>query len=294
MRWIVGVDTRERCQGALRFFEWLAEEGRRADEDRYEAIHVLQDDDLRPLRSHASLSEIERMARERFSELLAQTKVRSSLEHEEIVYETTADRALARRAAGADEPVLMVGRRAPRGSTGWTRLGRTARRLVRTLPAPVVVVPPDFDPLSERDGPILLGTSLGPDSDGAADFAARLAAQWKRPLVAVTVLPGIVDEPPSYLPVKAHQDLVATRQAEAHHDLELWLRRQKLYGTESAVLTGDPVDRLTGMAFERNAVMVVVGSRLLPLRSRLYSSSIGSDLAGTATVPVAVVPPPSE
>lgn len=286
------MDTRDRCQGALRFGEWLADESRASPDDRFEALHVLQDEDLRPLRSHASLSEIERMARERFTELLAQTRLRESLASHEIVYEATAERALAKRVTGEDEVVLMVGRRAPRGATGWTRLGRTARRLVRTLPAPVVVVPPDFAPAAAHAGPVLLGTNLGPDSDGAADFAARLAEKWKRPLLAATVLPGIIDEPPAYLPVVAHQELVESRRAEVQHDLELWLRRHQLYGIETAVLTGDPVDRLTGLAFERDAVMVVVGSRMLTLRSRIYLSSIGSDLAGTATVPVAVVPPP--
>lgn len=296
MRWIVGVDTRQRCQGALRFCEWIADESRRAADDRFEAVHVLQDEDLRPLQSHASLSEIERMARERFGQVLADSRLREVLASHDIVFETTAERALTKRVgegpAGSARPVLLVGRRAPRGSTGWTRLGRTARRLVRHLPAPVVVVPPDFDPSSAHAGPVVLATNLGPDADGAAELAAQLARQWKRPLLAATVLPGIVDEPPAYLPVAAHQQVVAGRQEQTRRDLELWLRRHELSGTEVVVLSGDPVDRLTTLAFERDAVMVVVGSRLLTLRSRIFSSSIGSDLAGSATVPVAVVPPP--
>ncbi|MCA9708993.1 MAG: universal stress protein, partial [Myxococcales bacterium] len=229
--------------------------------------------------------------REGFDHQLEQEGLRSRVAAAELVFGVSAEDVLAKRVGGVPDSVLVVGRRAPRGSTGFTRLGKVARRLVRTLPAPVVVVPPDFE-VERAPGPVVLATSLREDSEGTARFAARIARDWNRPLLVVNVIPGTAGVPPRYLPEVARDEVVARGRLDAEHGLAIWQRRHGLRDAESLVETGDSVDRLTGLAFERRASLIVVGSRQLSLRARVYRSSVGSDLAGSATVPVAVVPPP--
>ena len=53
MRWIVGVDFKDRCRGALRLCRWVLDHG---VGERVEAMHVLQEQDMRPLLPHVSLA----------------------------------------------------------------------------------------------------------------------------------------------------------------------------------------------------------------------------------------------
>ncbi len=295
MLYIVGVDLLPHSRGALHFFRTMALGPSKAEaedeDDRFEAIHVLQDRDLRPMLSHVSLSEVERMARESFETILDEEQLHDRLTAAELVFDVSAERALARRTENDPEAMVVIGRRSPRGGRGWVRLGRVARRLLRSLPGPVAVVPPDYRGPPNASGPVILATSLDSDSAGAVTLSNQLARRWGRPLLAVHVLPTELT-PPGYLPAEAKLTLDAAHRRDAKVHLTLWLRRHELPSIESTICSGDVVEQLTSLAIERNAAALVVGSRRLSLRERLFRSSIGSDLAGTATVPVIVAPPP--
>ena len=86
---------------------------------------------------------------------------------------------------GAAASGLVIGRAAERGSRAVVRLGRVARRVLRRLPCPVVVVPPDLSAVA--DGPILLATDLDVASASAVTFARDLAARHGRELKVVHV-----------------------------------------------------------------------------------------------------------
>lgn len=64
------------------------------------------------------------------------------------------------------------------------RLGRVARRILRRLGAPVLVVPPDLRAEQIGGGPVTALTSVSADSARACRFAADLAARLGRPLAA--------------------------------------------------------------------------------------------------------------
>lgn len=287
MRFVVGLDLDDRCRGALRLGRWLLDRGAEV-----EALHVLQDQDLRLVLPHISLSEVERLTREAVEQQVEVAGVRGRLTGADLIYAASAERALAEWAEASEDTVIMVGRRAPRGSTGFTRLGKVARRLVRALPTPVMVVPPDYEVDEASPGPIIVATSLRADAEGMPPFALRLAQDWQRPLVVVHVIPGTAGVPPRYLSEEARERVAAEGRRDAEHGLAIWQRRHDLGEAEAVVEVGDVTDRLVGLAFERRASLLVVGSRQLSLRARVYRSSVGSDLAGSATVPVAVVPPP--
>lgn len=290
MRWIIGVDLKGRGRGALAWCQYVAQHTRAADDDRFEAIHVLEERDVRPFSSHVSLGEIERVAREAMNDAVKGSLGAAHIDAIELVHEGTADEALARKISDSADAVLVVGRKAPAAGTGWVRLGRVARRLVRSLPAPVVVVPPDLDPADLGEGPILLATSLNDDSVGAAELAKRLARRWNRRIIVAHVVPGIDDDPPHFVPAATRHQLLAQLRLDGQHGLEVWMRQQGLEKSDAAVATGDVIERIEGIAREEKVALIVVGSRKLSTGARLYTSSIGSDLAGSAPVPVAVVP----
>jgi nucleotide-binding universal stress UspA family protein len=286
MRWIVGIDLRARCRGALAFCDWVAANSHAADGDRFEAIHVLEERDTGLLKAHVSLAEIERLTRESVGQALEGAPRVSELE---IVHARTAAEALAHRVADEADAALVVGRQAPMAGTGWVRLGRIARRLVRRTPAPVVVVPPDLKASDLGDGPVVLATSLKEDCAAAAAFALRLSKRWRRRVLAVHVVPGIDDAPPHYVPAVTRHQLLSVMRLEGQRGLEAWLREHDLRTADAAVATGDVFERVRSIAQEEKAPIIVVGSRRLPAPATFFSSSFGLDLAGSAPGAVAVV-----
>ena len=60
------------------------------------------------------------------------------------------------------------------------------------------------------------------------------------------------------------------------------------------VVDGPIVRALWTAAVKERACMLVCGSRRLSLLERIFTSSVGSELAATSPLPVAIVPPPAE
>lgn len=290
MKWFVGVDLRERSNGALRWCTWAAKHDSRVEPGSIVPVHVIEDRDLRPLKAHLSLSEIERMSRESATLAVAAAGDDTAFAKLELTHDANAESAMADLADDAgDDAVLVVGRKAPAGSVAWVRLGRVARRLLRAVACPVVVVPPDFEPPADDQGPILLAVSLGKDSEAAAKFAVETGKAWNRPVVVVHVTPSIaVGYPPFADSAVVHQ--VATQlRTDADRLLGEFMTNHGLATAQRHTTVGDVSDRILTIAREEKASLIVVGSRRLSLAARVYSSTVGPEVAGTATCPVAVV-----
>jgi len=287
MRWIVGVDLHGHSLGALQFSRWVNRHSSTAEGELWEAVHVLENRDLAWQRAHVSVAEIERMAREAVATAVAPMDP----EPDEITlaYDNTVTHGLEERVGPAVDTVLVVGRRATREGEGHIRLGRVTRRLARSLAAPLVVVPLDL-PDTLPPGPVLLATSLTDDSAGAAVFAQRLRQRLGREVVAVHVVAGVSDAPPHYVPADVRAQRRTQVQTECEHNLEIWLRQHHLGETAKIAAAGNVVEQLGKIAAERDACMVVVGSRQLSLPARVFRSSVASELASVSPVPVAIVP----
>nr|WP_263429399.1 universal stress protein [Nannocystis pusilla] len=162
--------------------------------------------------------------------------------------------------------------------------------MLRHLPAPVVVVPPTL--VTVAAGPILLATDLGPASDAAVAFATDLAARVGRPLELVHVGEDFYEEENDELrdPVWVHAR--DTYRAEVAETTERWAVTHRLDHLPRHIRHGDPALELAELAEDRDAALVVVGSRRLGMPARIFLSSTASALAGLAACPVAVVPPP--
>ncbi|WAS93158.1 universal stress protein [Nannocystis punicea] len=273
--WIVALDLRDRSRGALAFAGWLGAAG-----ESVVGAYVLEPWSRPYLRGdlEADLS----------AAVVRATAALGCRSPDRIVTEEaeTAEAGLARAAVGATG--LIVGRVASHPRRALSRLGPVARRLLRQLPAPVVVVPPTLATVAA--GPILLATDFGSASDEAASFAQGLAARLGRALEVVHVGEDFYEEDDEI------RDPIWTRARDAYRtevaqDIERWAAAHGLAAAPRHLRFGDPVLELADLAEARDAALVVVGSRRLGFPARLFLSSTASALAGLAACPVAVVPP---
>jgi nucleotide-binding universal stress UspA family protein len=285
MKWIVGLDLRHRSHGALQFARWLS---RLSPSDRFEALHVLEPEHLRAaLRTH-HLDEVVAAARTEAQRIAAEEAPGARLDGVEVVSrDADADVALAEEARARRAEAMVVGRVARREQARLVRLGSVARRLLRALPLPVVVAPPDLDEAQIGAGPVVALTSLSDDAVAACRFAEAFAARVRRPLLVAHVVKFVEL---SYLTGASVEDAAREEVRAGEAALAAWMKDRSIRADASVVLQGEIVDRVDVLARERACPLVVVGSKRRGGIDALTHPSIGRELAATSTVPVAVVP----
>jgi nucleotide-binding universal stress UspA family protein len=287
MKWIVGLDLRPSSQGAIRFARQLSET---SEHDAMVGVHVLEEAHLQPALRYHHLDELMATVREVAERVVADCGASAVLEALEIVQGVHAERSLeaAREYHYCD--AIIVGRQAPRDGHRLLRLGRVARRLLRSLDSPVVVVPPDYE-ATDLEGPVVVSTNLREDSEDALRFAADMAERLGCPLVVLHVVPYADDYGAHYIPEESRKKIAADNQREGEADLHGWLEGLGIEDAEELVVQGGVVEQVISVATERGATLLVSGSRVLSVLERLLLTSIGSELAASAPCPVAVVPP---
>lgn len=284
MRWLIGVDLRERGRGALNVGAWLHAQPF-AEPTELVAVHVIDEriwgprdvaEALRPSAERALAQELE---------LLGPA---SGLVSAQVVAAASVESGLARVAQEMKCDAMVIGRAAPRHGRWLVRLGRTARRILRALPMPVMVVPADMPRADIGTGPVVLGVELDRSSVAAARLAFDLAAGLERGLVVVhvdscyLVIPDYVGGGAVVMPREP-------RRTSA--DVSRWVRSNGLAEpTEIQIGDGDVAERLIDEGHRVSAPIVVVGSRELDVVDRVFSSSVASALARNADRPVLVVP----
>ena len=128
MRWLLGLDLRERCQGPLHLARWLVE--RTNGRASVAAVHVLEQDQLSLLAAAERESEGADLARRAADDTIARAGASEVVRLNEL-RSGAPEEVLAE--AAADMTGLLIGRQAPRGRDALVRLGRVARRLVREI-----------------------------------------------------------------------------------------------------------------------------------------------------------------
>lgn len=274
--WILGLDLSPRSHGVLVLAQWLRSGGAAVL-----GLHVLE---AWASPFIAAAEDVATRVREAVAERCAHLGI-APLTSVAVEVEPRAEDGLLRAATAAAG--LVIGRAAPRGEQPLVRLGSAARRVLRALPGPVIVVPPDLAAIAA--GPIVLATDLGPSSDAALRFAVALAAAQGRELELLHI-----GEP-------RHSDLIDELDPDWLREREIyrggveaqaaaWAARHGLAGRPLHVLFGDRAGEIAAAAARLDAAIVVTGSRRLSLAGRLFSTSTASALAGLAACPVAVVP----
>lgn len=290
--WIVGLDLTPQCHGAMRFAAAL---DRHAEGERFSFVgcHVVEQSLLSPPRYPGMGSTLQRA--QGVSDVAVNAlHVREAIRRTRIVEGRRASETLAQLAADTHWG-LVIGRQADADEWRLVALGPTARRLLRTTPTPLCVVPPDFEDL--EDGPILL--ALDPDDAcvDAARFAVAMGRRLNRDVRAVHASLAL------RMPVASMGTGVAVgvlpppseeEQARAKHDaLKLvheWLTEHDLPPMPTVIEAGLPAIAVERVARELSASMLVCGARQLSFPQRLLQSSVANDLAAQAHRPLVVVP----
>jgi nucleotide-binding universal stress UspA family protein len=292
-RWIVGLDLRPTGQGALRFAHWLAAAAREG-EPSFVGVHVLEEATLQAALRYHHLDELITSAREQAEMLLRNASATQVMKELHVVQGVHAEQTLEAARGEHHAEGLVVGRQAPREGHHLLRLGKVARRLLRRLGGPVVVVPPDWDPATVRaEGPVLCATNVGDGAVAAARFAAELARRLARPLLIVYTVPIPEDYGANYIPAATRQKIAAESQAAGERELQEWIAELALPDATPVVREGHVTEQVLRLARETHASLIVTGSRRLSTIERFLLTSVGSELAATSPVPVVVVPPAS-
>lgn len=280
--WIIGLEPGDPGQGALLFARWL----RQTLHDRVLGVHVRELWTVGLAQAEAATYLAASIAEtDQWLEQLRPGAADAAVDGFEIVESMGAESGLAEASRGA--PGLVVGRRVAREGA-WVRLGGVVRRLLRQLPAPVIVAPPELD-AGAFEGPVLLATAVDGTSVAAARYAAWFARRVGRPLVCVHIgqprwVRDVVAAQPQSRSLRDAYRATTERQARAWVD-------EHCPGAALVLDYGDPAELLPAIAARRQASLLVVGSGRPGLAERIFAGSTATLTAAAAPCAVAVVPP---
>lgn len=187
---------------------------------------------------------------------------------------------LRRRSGHAELTVLG----SHRGGTDGGRLEPVPRKVAAASDGPVVVVPAS-NPVP--GGPVIVGVAEDEASTGAIEFAARLAARWRRPLRilhAWWLVPhlddgdGFADQGQAR---DEHQQVVdaAVAVARRNHP-ELPVEGEAVVGETIAVLSAACAD----------CCLMVIGRRRTGVLAGWLLDTVGHELLNRLPCPIGVVP----
>lgn len=287
--WGVGVELSEDHLGALRFAARLA-----GTQGALVGIHVMPDAErLHPLISR----EQAKAMREQIHvdvELLFRRAGATAPVEVCLVEDDHPELALVEQAERRHFDALIIGRRARRDDDPLIRLGEISRRVLRKLPVPVIVVPPDFAapdaPEGSLDpGPVVLATDLDEHGAAAARFAQAMAQRLGRPLLVAHGTEAF-NWGVSYIPAETFEVMLDQARSRARTRLHAWVIEHGLVGAREHVFLGDPARNLAQLVEDEQAALLVTGSRKLGPVERVFLASVSSELAGSTRCPTAVVP----
>jgi nucleotide-binding universal stress UspA family protein len=287
-RWIVGIDVRDRCEGAVQFGAWLHASSRGALELLgVHAIETAELDEGAQLLGHTRARERLRLTAEK---LIERAEAGAAFVGVEIVDLDRPEVALETALRTERGRGLIVGRRAPGEGDEIIRLGRVTRRLLRRLVAPVFVVPPDLEKEAIGAGPLVVAVTPGEASVGAVKVARSLGEAIGRPRVFVHVVPVIADYTGRRESMEAEAVRASPRVQAAEEKVRAWLAAQGAEGEVRVVGGGEVLTKTVELARQLKAPFIACGSRSLSLVERVFGLSQSSELAAQASGPVLVVP----
>jgi nucleotide-binding universal stress UspA family protein len=200
-----------------------------------------------------------------------------------------ADEVLAEIALARGADAIIVSRRAKHIDERIVRLGGTARRLLRRLPMPVVVVTPELEADALGRGPILLAGDGHHDARRASTFARDFGTHTGRNVEMVHVYRERF-RPSGAVPQPYVAGMYDRYREQQHAKLERWLSAYNLGGLPCHETEGHVLERIIDVGRKQDACMIVCASRQLSTADRIFTSSVGSQLAAWAPMPIAVVP----
>lgn len=288
MHWIVATNLRDDSRGALEFAAWLHRHVRERSEHPATALAVIREGGFVDTGETRQL--IEERVLEAASTFVRRSPARDVVDRVDVRRAEDVATALS-EAAAAPDTALIMGRAAPRENRRLVRLGTVARRTLRRLGGPVVVVPPDWTTGLSGEGPIVVAVDATAPSLAAIAFAEQVAAAVGRPLLAVQAIRGVAALGSAFL---TPAEFTESRDRQHRQEVEELVTFLADHGHGSLTVRSVPgptLHTILDVAEDVEAAMIVCGSRRLSLVERIVSASVGSELASFARRPVVVVPP---
>lgn len=208
------------------------------------------------LRYH-HLDDVVEAERSRVSREIADVFGRQDIVPEMVQAITVGDGLEAERARHRATGVI-VARAAPTKSRGMFRLGVVARRLLRRLTSPVIVVPPDLTASRIGDGPVVALSSLEADSVDACRLARSIADGAHRDLSVVHVEDELRGGSARAAPTL--REVSAGPFAHRERALARWVARHGVWPDVATVIDGALPAAAVAFAEARRAPLVVVGA----------------------------------
>ena len=282
MKWCIGFDLRDEHQAPAAIVRALDQEA------AYLAVHVVEPH-LERVASDELRDQMRRGARQSLEAAIQRVGLPPERTEMVVGHGAAPDEVLAEIALQRGVDAIVVARRARHSDHRFVRLGTTPRRLLRRLPMPVIVVSPELEVEGLGRGPILLAGDGHHDARRALAFARDLAATFGRRVEMVHVYrerfrPG-GGVPPQYL-----AGMYERYREQQHEKLQRWISAYDLGGVPCHETEGHTLEHIIHVARREDACMVVCASRQLSGADRVFTSSLGSQLAAWAPMPIVVVP----
>ncbi len=283
MSWIVHVDLNTESIAPAIYARWAAHSASIA------LVHVV-DGMLASVASVQEQEQIQAGARA----ALAKVAERAGLEPDRVDLHVglggRAEDVLSELAEKRGAQGIITARQSAFGDDEIVHLGGTTRRLLRRLPVPVVVVPPELVAEGIGEGPVLLAGDGHHDARKAKTFATNVGTAVGRETEMVHVFPKPFKPGASGLPAAAWAGMYERYRAQQHAKLERWMSAFSMGEMKVHEVDGDPIATLTAIGRQLKTPLLVTASRELDTASRIFNSSVGSQLASLAPFPVAVAP----
>jgi len=290
MKWIVGVDLRHCSDGAIKFGAWLRSSQSAGSPSELVGVHVIEAKQLASLDRFDGRARVLKRIEDESKLVVRNAGVADAFAEIDVVEGRSAAKSLEDARVAHHGDGLIVGRKAGIGQNPLVRLGSVARKVLRTLSGPAVVVAPDLDVEAIGDGPIVVAATPTDVSLGACKFARELGEALGREVLFVRV----VEVPEDYAHIYWSENALASFRTEyveeARDQLKTWLEEHGFADAKVEMRLGPIVAELVDAATEHAAPCVISGARLLGTIERMLTSSTSSELAAQARCAVIVVP----
>ncbi len=245
-RIMVGLDGSAASTAALRWSATLAA----ATDAELVGLHA-----FRHPYAEVPVSEHERMLAER-AEIIDQGWLRPAVDSgarvRSQIIEGDPRRVLPAAARDGDVDLLVLGRTGQGVGPGFLHLGSVVEHLAHDAPVPLAVIPSDATEVTRQ---IVLGLDGSPAAKAATTWCRETASAVGAQVVAVVVREPILEWTPSWDEQNWRRD--------AEHDLANWTANMTAAGVDVELAPTEnlhPVDGLLGVAAERAADLLVIGT----------------------------------
>ena len=289
----VALDLRHRSDGAVKFAKWLRGNSQSGALELI-ATHVIDEELVASLRDVRTYDNLVFYAQDGLKKMLAEVRAENLFSTVKIEDGGEIIGKLESVCTQQSADAMVIGRVAPTDKDVLLRLGAVARGLLRRLVVPIIVVPPDFEESFGGQGPVIVAVDGKDTSLAAYEFGKQVAASLNRELVLVHAV-GIPDSwGYGYVSTDAVQTAMTAMRVGGERTIERWCSQHGISGIRSVVAQGVTSREIVRVAEELDAAMIVTGSRQLSKLERFFVTSVGTEVAASSPIPVAVVAAPHE